>query len=152
MAPRSRGPNKFTMKDFMKGVAIEVKRTDAILRPDPSRVLLRPFSPADLARSQKIVNRIMAIPKSDLGLLLAAVETQFSPRHGVSAQVHHGGRHLQEAGSNDWRGNRCCDVWWNCLGRVSHCVFDGRKYVCFANSASPGTCHSTQPTISGIQR
>jgi predicted GH43/DUF377 family glycosyl hydrolase len=65
----------------MDSVAIGVKRTDIILRPDPSRVLLRPFSPGDLARLQRIASRIMAIPKNDLGPLLAAIEAQFSPRH-----------------------------------------------------------------------
>ena len=87
MVPRSRGPNKFTMKDFMNSVAIEVKRTDAILKPDPSRVLLRPFSPGDLARSRRVVNGIMAIPQSDLGPLLAAVEAQFSPRHAKISDI-----------------------------------------------------------------
>ncbi len=62
-------------------IAINVRRTDVVLRPDASRVLLRPFSPGDLPRSQRIVNGIMAIPESDVGPLLAMVKAQFSPRH-----------------------------------------------------------------------
>jgi predicted GH43/DUF377 family glycosyl hydrolase len=75
------------MNDFRNTVAINVKRTDAILKPDPSRVLLRPFNPGDLTRLQRIVNGIMAIPKSDLNPLLAAVKAQFSPRHAQISDI-----------------------------------------------------------------
>ena len=65
----------------VNAIPINVKRTDVILRPDPSRVLLRPFTPGDLPRLQRIVTGIMAVPESDVGPLLDAVSSKFSARH-----------------------------------------------------------------------
>lgn len=52
-----------------------------ILRPDPSRVLLRPFNPGDSERAGSIISRIMAIPEEAIGPLLAEVSVEFSERH-----------------------------------------------------------------------
>jgi hypothetical protein len=65
----------------VNAIPIGVKRTEMVLRPDPSRVLLRPFTPGDLPRLQRIVNGIMAVPESDVGPLLDAVSSKFSTRH-----------------------------------------------------------------------
>lgn len=56
-------------------------RHDLVLKPDQSRVLLRPFDPGDAGRVSRIVDRIMAIPEADVGLLLENVCTEFSQRH-----------------------------------------------------------------------
>src|ERR1035438_2277358 len=60
---------------------IHVKRTKAALRPDPSRVLLRPFTPGDHQRVQRIVTSILSISESDVGPLLDEISSKFSPRH-----------------------------------------------------------------------
>jgi len=62
-------------------MSIQVKRTTTILRPDQSRVLLRPFSPGDSQRIGRIIARIMSIPEDRVGLLLDEVSAEFSQRH-----------------------------------------------------------------------
>ena len=62
-------------------MSIQVKRTTTILRPDQSRVLLRPFSPGDSQRIGRIIARIMALPEDRVGLLLDEVSAEFSQRH-----------------------------------------------------------------------
>jgi predicted GH43/DUF377 family glycosyl hydrolase len=62
-------------------MSIHVKRTSTILRPDQSRVLLRPFSPGDSERIGRIIARIMSIPEDRVGLLLDEVSAEFSQRH-----------------------------------------------------------------------
>ncbi len=62
----------------MNAIPINVKRTSAVLRPDPSRVLLRPFSPGDLPRLERIVTGIMSIPESDVGPLVDTISSKFS--------------------------------------------------------------------------
>ena len=62
-------------------MSIQVKRTTTILRPDQSRVLLRPFSPGDSERIGRIIARIMSLPEDRVGLLLDKVSAEFSQRH-----------------------------------------------------------------------
>ena len=62
-------------------MSIQVKRTTTILRPDQSRVLLRPFSPGDSQRIGRIIARIMALPEDRVGLLLDEVSAELSQRH-----------------------------------------------------------------------
>jgi hypothetical protein len=66
----------------MNAIPIHVKRTDAELAPDPTRVLLRPFVPGDVPRLKRIVTGILAISDGDVGPLLEATYTKFSGRHG----------------------------------------------------------------------
>jgi predicted GH43/DUF377 family glycosyl hydrolase len=63
------------------GNSIHVTRTPTILKPDQSRVLLRPFSPGDFHRTSMILSRIMAIPEERVGPLLEEVSAEFSRRH-----------------------------------------------------------------------
>src|SRR5713226_1891763 len=65
----------------MNASSPHVKRTATILQPDPSRVLLRPFSPEDPQRIGRIIARIMALPEDRAGPLLDEVSAEFSPRH-----------------------------------------------------------------------
>ena len=62
-------------------MSIHVKRTSTILKPDQSRVLLRPFSPGDSQRIGRIIARIMSLPEDRVGLLLDEVSAEFSQRH-----------------------------------------------------------------------
>jgi predicted GH43/DUF377 family glycosyl hydrolase len=61
--------------------SIHVRRTNIILEPDLSRVLLRPFTPGDSQRVARIVERIMSLTEDEVGLLLTEVSTEFSERH-----------------------------------------------------------------------
>src|ERR1700747_3081536 len=58
-----------------------VQRTGTILRPDQSRVLLRPFRPETPERASRIIARIMSLPESQVGPLLEEVSAEFSRRH-----------------------------------------------------------------------
>src|SRR5438445_11699834 len=62
-------------------MSIQVKRTTTILKPDQSRVLLRPFSPGNPERVARIIARIMALPEDRVGPLLDEVSAEFSQRH-----------------------------------------------------------------------
>jgi predicted GH43/DUF377 family glycosyl hydrolase len=60
---------------------VHVKRTTITLKPDQTRVLLRPFNPGDSQRVGRIVARIMALPEERVGPLLDEVSAEFSQRH-----------------------------------------------------------------------
>src|SRR6267378_4081026 len=62
-------------------MSIQVKRTTTILKPDQSRVLLRPFSPGNPERVARIIARIMSLPEDRIGPLLDEVSAEFSQRH-----------------------------------------------------------------------
>ena len=62
-------------------LAIPLKRSKTVLRPDPSRVLLRRFDPGNAQRMRGIIDRVLAIPDPMVGLLLEQVTTDFSRRH-----------------------------------------------------------------------
>jgi len=62
-------------------LAIPLKRSKTILKPDPSRVLLRQFEPGDAGRMRRIIERIMAVPETEVGTLLAQVSADFAQRH-----------------------------------------------------------------------
>src|SRR5438270_4107719 len=69
----------------MSDNSIHVTRTATILRPDQSRVLLRPFSQGDPQRAGRIIARIMSLPEDRVGPLLDEVSVEFSQRH---QQIH----------------------------------------------------------------
>jgi predicted GH43/DUF377 family glycosyl hydrolase len=60
---------------------MQLKRLATILKPDQSRVLLRPFSPGGAERVAGIIARIMALPEDQVGRLLKEVLAEFSQRH-----------------------------------------------------------------------
>src|SRR4051812_26897 len=60
---------------------IHIKRATIALRPDQSRVLLRPFDPGDALRIERIVERILSLPEGCVQELLDGVVTEFSGRH-----------------------------------------------------------------------
>jgi hypothetical protein len=57
-----------------------VRHADLILRPDASRVLLRPFHP-DSVRALKIVGRVMSLSDEEAKCRFAAVLADFEERH-----------------------------------------------------------------------
>jgi predicted GH43/DUF377 family glycosyl hydrolase len=61
--------------------SIHLKRSTTILKPDQSRVLLRPFTPGDSQRVAEIIGRIVAIPEEQVGTLLDEICAEFSQRH-----------------------------------------------------------------------
>lgn len=61
--------------------AIPLRRSSAILRPDPSRVLLRRFDPGDGRRISGIIDRILAVPEEAIGPLLERIYSDFAQRH-----------------------------------------------------------------------
>src|SRR5258706_8048102 len=60
---------------------IQVKRTGVMLCPDRSRVLIRPFTPFGDRRAVNICARVMAMPESDVCMLLQQVLSEFGERH-----------------------------------------------------------------------
>jgi predicted GH43/DUF377 family glycosyl hydrolase len=62
-------------------MTIHVIRTGTILKPDQSRVLLRPFSPGSPERIAGIIARVVALPEDQVGPLLSEVSAEFSERH-----------------------------------------------------------------------
>src|SRR5882724_11129145 len=65
----------------MNANPIHVSRDSTILRPDQSRVLLRPFNLEDPQRVSRIIARIMSLPEDRVGPLLDEVSAEFSQRH-----------------------------------------------------------------------
>jgi predicted GH43/DUF377 family glycosyl hydrolase len=62
-------------------MSIPIRRTPLILRPDPSRVLLRPFTPGDSERVGRIIDRILGIPEECVAPLLDEICAEFCRRH-----------------------------------------------------------------------
>ncbi len=60
---------------------IHLIRTPPLLKPDQSRVLLRPFNPGDSQRVGGIIARIMSLPEDQVGALLDGICAEFSGRH-----------------------------------------------------------------------
>ncbi len=65
----------------MPNTAVRLQRTDTILQPDQTRVLLRPFTPGDAQRCGRVISRILALPEDQIAPLLAEVSAEFSERH-----------------------------------------------------------------------
>jgi predicted GH43/DUF377 family glycosyl hydrolase len=70
---------------MITATSIRVRRTATVLRPDQSRVLLRPFRHEDPERSRRIIARIMSLPEDQVGPLLDEVSAEFCQRH---LQIH----------------------------------------------------------------
>jgi predicted GH43/DUF377 family glycosyl hydrolase len=60
---------------------LEVKRTGITLKPNNSRVVIRPFEPTSESRFEKIVARVMAISEEDVENQLNSVLSEFHGRH-----------------------------------------------------------------------
>src|SRR5262245_56470928 len=64
-----------------------VKRTSVVLRPDPARVLIRPFNPTSEQRAIKICARVMDLPEDEVSELLEQTLEEFGERHLTTRQV-----------------------------------------------------------------
>ena len=64
--------------NLTQDATIDVHRTPIILKPDQSRVLLRPFNPGDSQRVGRIIARIMSLPEDQVALLLEEISAEFS--------------------------------------------------------------------------
>src|ERR1043166_226313 len=60
---------------------LNIQRTKIMLRPDPARVLIRPFNPTSEQRAMKITARVMALTEEEVRMLLDQVLAEFGERH-----------------------------------------------------------------------
>jgi predicted GH43/DUF377 family glycosyl hydrolase len=60
---------------------MNVTRTGIVLKPDASRVLFRPFTPAGEERPLRILARVLAMPESEVVEMLGQVLREFKTRH-----------------------------------------------------------------------
>lgn len=58
-----------------------VTRTAIFINPDRTRVLIRPYTPANEQRIVRIIARLLALPETEIEALLLQVLTEFSGRH-----------------------------------------------------------------------
>ncbi|MEY3225930.1 MAG: hypothetical protein RLZZ536_549, partial [Planctomycetota bacterium] len=65
----------------MTSTPVRLTRTNIILKPDQTRVLLRPFRPGDDQKCGRIIARILALPEEQVEALLAELSAEFSTRH-----------------------------------------------------------------------
>src|SRR4051794_36742519 len=62
-------------------MTVHVTRLPIQLLPDPRRVITRLFIPGEVNRIRDIINRLLAIPESDVEALLANLESNFGLMH-----------------------------------------------------------------------
>ena len=60
---------------------MNVTRTGIVLKPDASRVLFRPFTPAGDERPLRILARVLALSESEVVEMLGQVLSEFKARH-----------------------------------------------------------------------
>jgi predicted GH43/DUF377 family glycosyl hydrolase len=61
--------------------AVSVKRSNLVLHPDRTRVLVRPFHPTTGQRARRICAHVMALPEREVRTLLDQVQAEFAERH-----------------------------------------------------------------------
>ena len=60
---------------------VKIERLPYVIKPDITRVLLRPFRPHTDERITKIISRVIRLSESDIDALLKTVMEEFSSRH-----------------------------------------------------------------------
>jgi hypothetical protein len=60
---------------------LHVRRTGIVLKPNNSRVVIRPFEPTDEHRIERIVSRVMSLSDQEVDLLIEDVMREFHNRH-----------------------------------------------------------------------
>lgn len=60
---------------------LTITRTGIVLKPDPARVLFRPFSLVGDERPLRILSRVLAMPEASVNEMLNQVLAEFKPRH-----------------------------------------------------------------------
>jgi len=66
--------------------ALELKRTDILIKPNNARVLVRPFEFTDPQRAFRIVARIMSLGDAEIDRLVSDLFTEFHGRHQKARQ------------------------------------------------------------------
>jgi len=61
--------------------AVSVTRSNLILHPDRTRVLVRPFNPTSEQRAARICAHVLDLPESEVHALLEQVQAEFAERH-----------------------------------------------------------------------
>jgi predicted GH43/DUF377 family glycosyl hydrolase len=69
-----------------KRYQLNVRRTRIVLRPNNSRVVIRPFQPASENRIERILGRITALSEAEIDVLLEDVMQEFRDRHQRTRQ------------------------------------------------------------------
>jgi predicted GH43/DUF377 family glycosyl hydrolase len=80
---RRKAPFDYAAKEE---VAMELKRTNIIIKPNNARVLVRPFEFTDTQRAFRIVARAMALSEAEVEHLLNDLFTEFHGRHNKGRQ------------------------------------------------------------------
>lgn len=65
---------------------INVRRTGIVLRPNNSRVVIRPFEPTSEHRVERILGRVASLSEAEVDLLLGDVMREFRDRHQKTRQ------------------------------------------------------------------
>ncbi|MGC8643400.1 MAG: glycoside hydrolase family 130 protein [Isosphaeraceae bacterium] len=65
---------------------MRVKRTGIVLRPNNSRVVIRPFQPPNAHRIERILGRVAALSEAEVEVLLQDVMSEFWNRHQRTRQ------------------------------------------------------------------
>jgi predicted GH43/DUF377 family glycosyl hydrolase len=60
---------------------VSVTRSNLVLHPDRTRVLVRPFNPTSEQRATRICGHVMALPEEEVHSLLKQVQAEFAERH-----------------------------------------------------------------------
>jgi predicted GH43/DUF377 family glycosyl hydrolase len=79
----------FPPGDVLKSAQVHAKRIGPTLTPDRSRVLLRPFRPTTEAIARRIVDRVIALPESEVDRLLSVILGEFENRHEQVDKLFH---------------------------------------------------------------
>jgi predicted GH43/DUF377 family glycosyl hydrolase len=66
---------------------IKVRRTGIVLKPNNSRVVIRPFEPTHASRKERIIARIMSLSEQEVECLLERVMHEFRSRHQRTVDV-----------------------------------------------------------------
>jgi len=74
-------------------MALRIRRSSIVISPDPSRVLLRPFIPANESRIRRIIERVLSLSETEIAARHASVMDDFSSRHVDITRVLN--RHFQ---------------------------------------------------------
>ncbi len=66
---------------------VKVRRTGIVLKPNNSRVVIRPFEPTNGNRKERIIARIMSLSEQEVECLLEGVMREFRNRHQRTLDV-----------------------------------------------------------------
>lgn len=82
-APAPSSPQLTDVGDgpIRRRLRLNVKRTGLVLKPNNSRVVIRPFEPTSELRIERILARLMSLSEPDVDFLIDDVMREFHYRH-----------------------------------------------------------------------